>query len=258
MLSRNDITYIRSLKQKKFRDHHRRFVAEGSKLALEILESPFVISGVYALPEWLREHEAFLDQKKLPFREVSEGEMERITQLSTPGPVLVVAEIPEKEVTPVSAHDDLVLVLDDIRDPGNLGTIIRIADWFGIRSVVCSEQTVDLYNPKVIQATMGSVARVSVDYCSLPEFLSALGPSVKIYGTFPEGENIYEKQLESKGIILIGNESDGISAEASRHVTDRISIPFYPSPGEKTGRAESLNASIATAVVCAEFRRKRR
>ncbi|MCX6243341.1 MAG: RNA methyltransferase [Bacteroidetes bacterium] len=254
MLSRNEIKLIQSLKQKKFRDLHRRFIAEGSKLVMELADSPFRIVTVYALAGWIREHEENLQEKKIPFSEVTEQEMERITALSSPSPALALAEVPELGTLPVSPLQDLVLALDDIRDPGNLGTIIRVADWFGIRCIVCSSQTVDLFNPKVIQATMGSVARVRVEYCNLPEFLSSLDPGTKIYGTFMEGENIYEKKLEPKGILLIGNEAAGISADAAACVTDRISIPSYG--GEKADHAESLNAAVATAVVCAEFRRR--
>ena len=256
MLSRNDIKHIQSLRQKKFRDLHRQFVAEGSKLVLEIAEGPFRVINVYALGGWLEKHELVLREKKILFTEVTEEEMERITALSSPAPSLALAEIPEANCLPVPPVHELVLALDDIRDPGNLGTIIRIADWFGIRCVVCSEQTVDLFNPKVIQATMGSVARVRVDYCNLPDFLSSMDAITKIYGTFPEGENIYHKQLEPEGIILIGNESSGISEEVASHVTDRISIPSW-SPGDRRDdHAESLNASVATAIVCAEFRRR--
>lgn len=182
--------------------------------------------------------------------------MERITALSSPSPALAIAEIPATPILPVAAINDLVLVLDDIKDQGNLGTIIRIADWFGIETVICSENTVDLYNPKVIQATMGSVTRVRVAYFNLPEFLSSMDPAIKIYGTFPEGENIYSIPLDPKGIILIGSESTGISPEVAYKVTDKISIPSYsPATGRKD-HAESLNASIAAAIVCSEFRRR--
>jgi TrmH family RNA methyltransferase len=148
-----------------------------------------------------------------------------------------------------------VLVLDGIKDPGNLGTIIRIADWFGIRHIVCSEDTVDLYNPKVIQATMGSYTRVIVSYAGLPGFLSSIDGKVKIYGTFPEGENIYSGSLNPEGIIVIGSESSGISPEVVRLVTDKISIPSYPMDCGHV-HAESLNASVATAIICSEFRRR--
>ena len=256
MLSRNQLKHIHSLQQKKFREIHRQFLAEGSKMVLEILESPYRIIAVYATADWLKRNEYLLISGKVPYTEIREEEMEMITALSSPGPVLAIVEIPAPSALPVPA-DDLVLVLDDIKDPGNLGTIIRVADWFGIASVVCSENTVDLYNPKVIQATMGSVARVGVYYCNLAEFLSSLDPAIKIYGTFPEGENIYAVPLDPKGVIVIGSESSGISPELDSKITNRISIPSYAAA---TGRshAESLNASTATAIVCSEFRRRKR
>jgi RNA methyltransferase, TrmH family len=256
MLSRNQIKHIHSLKQKKFREVHCQFVAEGAKLVGEILESDYIVVGVYALPGWLHDKEGILVSGNIPFVEITEIEMERITALSSPSPVLAVAGIPSDAGAPFTLPDDLLLVLDDIRDPGNLGTIIRIADWFGIRTVICSETTVDLYNPKVIQASMGSVTRVKLRYCNLPGFLAAVDPSVKIYGTFPEGENLYSMTLDPKGIVLIGSESTGISPEVVSLVTDKISIPSY-SRSLGGNHAESLNASIATAIVCSEFRRRR-
>jgi TrmH family RNA methyltransferase len=255
MLSGNQIKHIHSLKQKKFRDIHRQFLAEGSKLALEILKSPYRVVAVYALADWLQRNESILITNKIPFTEISAGEMERITALSSPGPVLAVAEIPAEQSLPDSDSHGLALVLDDIKDPGNLGTIIRIADWFGIASVICSESTVDLYNPKVIQATMGSVARVRIHYRNLPEYLSSVDPEIKIYGAFAEGENIYSMHLDPKGIILIGSESFGISPAVASKVTHRICIPYY-SHAKDRDHAESLNASIAAAIICAEFRRR--
>ncbi|MCX6248599.1 MAG: RNA methyltransferase [Bacteroidetes bacterium] len=256
MLSRNQIKHIQSLKQKKFREIHRQFLAEGAKLVSEIVESGYIVMGVYSLSGWLKDNESILVSKNIPFFEISEGEMERITALSSPSPVLAIAGIPSDPVVPFTAPDDLLLALDDIRDPGNLGTIIRIADWFGIHTVLCSDTSVDLYNPKVIQASMGSVTRVRVRYCDLPGFLSSVDPSVKIYGTFPEGENIYSMTLDPKGIVLIGSESNGISPEVVSLVTDKIGIPSYSQAIGKN-RAESLNASIATAIVCSEFRRRK-
>jgi TrmH family RNA methyltransferase len=150
-----------------------------------------------------------------------------------------------------------VLVLDDIKDPGNLGTIIRISDWFGIESVICSENTVDLYNPKVIQATMGSMLRVKVTYTNLPEFLSSIDPMIKIYGSFPKGENIYSVSLDQISIILIGSESSGISRELVSKVTDKISIPSFVKARGAGDQAESLNASVAAGIICSEFRRRK-
>jgi TrmH family RNA methyltransferase len=257
MLSVKQIKHIHSLKLKKFREIHRQFLVEGAKLTLEILESRYNVIAVYALAGWLQRNENILRVKNIPFTEISEGEMERITALSSPSPVLAIAEIPAAMIPIATVADDLVLLLDTIKDPGNLGTIIRIADWFGIGSVICSENTVDLYNPKVIQATMGSVARVSVNYFSLPEFLASVDPAIKIYGTFPEGEDIYTTQLDQKGIIIIGSESNGISPELIPVITHKISVPAW-SPAGGLNHAESLNASIAAAIICSEFRRRKR
>ncbi len=256
MLSRNQVKHIHSLKQKKFREVHRQFLAEGSKLVKEILASSVKVINIYALADWLKHNESVLLSKKIPFLEITEGEMERITALSSPSSILAIAEIPIMPVPPAIIND-LVLVLDNIKDPGNFGTIIRIADWFGIESVICSENTVDLYNPKVIQATMGSLLRVSVTYINLSEFFSSLDPTIKIYGSFPKSENIYSVRLDPKGIILIGSESSGISPEIVSKVTDKISIPSFVKESGVDVHAESLNASIATAIICSEFRRRK-
>jgi len=153
---------------------------------------------------------------------------------------------------PSTASDDLVLCLDGVQDPGNLGTIIRTADWFGIKHIVCSQQTVDAFSPKVVQATMGSIARVSVHYTDLTSFLTSLPEGTPVYGTFLDGKNLYHEQLKPNGVIIMGNEGNGISAEIARHVTHRLLIPPYPADSDT---AESLNVSIATAIICAEFRR---
>lgn len=256
MLSRNQVKHIHSLKQKKFREIHRQFLAEGSKLVTEILESSFKVIHIYALAGWLMHNESILLSKKIPFQEISEGEMERITALSSPSLALAIAEIPIMPIPP-AVINNLVLVLDDIKDPGNLGTIIRISDWFGIESVICSENTVDLYNPKVIQATMGSMLRVKVTYTNLPEFLSSIDPMIKIYGSFPKGENIYSVSLDQISIILIGSESSGISRELVSKVTDKISIPSFVKARGAGDQAESLNASVAAGIICSEFRRRK-
>jgi TrmH family RNA methyltransferase len=255
LLSGNQVKHIHSLKQKKFREIYRQFLAEGSKLVKEILESQYRVINVYAIADWLKQNEDILHSKQISFLEISMAEMKRITALSSPSPALAVAEIPEISSLP-AVINDLVLVLDDIRDPGNLGTIIRIADWFGIKSIICSENTVDLYNPKVIHATMGSAFRVNILYANLKEFLSSLPLEIKVYGTFAQGVSIYTTPLEKRGIIIIGSESSGISDEISLKVTDKISIPAYTKDSRHINHAESLNASIATAIICSEFRRR--
>ena len=180
--------------------------------------------------------------------------MERISALSTPSPCLLTLKTRNTVFDLAIASSELVLVLDDIKDPGNLGTIIRAADWFGFRYIVCSEQTVDLYNPKTIQSTMGSIARVHISYRNLETMLAELNGKVKIYGALLDGTNMLDKALSNTGMIVIGNESRGISESIRPYITDKIFIPSFQSDALSTG-AESLNASIANAIICYEFRR---
>lgn len=253
MLSKNQIKYISSLKIKKYRELHGEFIAEGSKLVTELLYSNYTTTVLYALKEWLIEN-------KLPAGfnaevvEVTETEMGRITSLSTASPCLLILQTQNKPFDTSIAERELVLMLDEIKDPGNLGTIIRTADWFGFKHIICSPNTVDLYNPKTIQSTMGSVARVNVSYQNLSEILDTLKGKVSIYGSLLDGENILNKQLNSKGIIVIGNESNGISDKIRSYINEKIFIPgYHPYPDKDT--PESLNASIANAIICFEFRR---
>jgi TrmH family RNA methyltransferase len=256
MLSKNQVKFIRSLHSKKGRESHRLFLAEGSKLVLEVLEGSYEVVQLFALQEWIDDNAATVCARKPAPEPVLLSEMERITALSTPSPALALVRMRDPaDVLPVSTHA-LTLVLDDIQDPGNLGTIIRIADWFGIRRVVCSPGTADLYNPKVIQATMGSFTRVEIVYAELAGFLSSHGLPAKVYGTLLGGKNLYGEELSDSGLIVIGNESRGISAAVEKFVTDKITIPSYASEVQSEDHAESLNAAIATAIVCAEFRRR--
>jgi len=183
--------------------------------------------------------------------------LKKISSLTTPNEVLAICAIPENKLNVSELKNKLTLVLDDIRDPGNLGTIIRIADWFGIENIICSLETVDIYNPKVVQATMGSIARVNVFYEDLKTiFLEALTKNnFPIYGTVLNGENIFEKSLTSNGFIVIGNESNGISIELLPLINEKISIPTFSV--NETNSVESLNAAIATAIVCTEFKRRK-
>jgi RNA methyltransferase, TrmH family len=255
MLSRNKVRYINSLTLKKQREKNRQFIAEGSKLVLDLLDSDHQVCEIFATSDWIGKYSSRLQPGKIFPTPVTEDELSKITSLSTPSPVLAIVSIPETDIKPGSYAGGLVLVLDGIRDPGNLGTIIRIADWFGINAVVCSETTVDLYNPKVVQATMGSIARVPVHYTDLADFLSGVPPSIRIYGSFLEGENIYSRDLAREGIIIIGNESKGISGDVAKFVTDKLHIPSFSSRGESATHVESLNASVATAILCSEFKR---
>ena len=257
MLSKNQIKRIQSLRLKKFREIQNQFLIEGSKLVVDVLESRYRVSDIFATGEWIRKQIPAGISAEIPLTEVTENEMARITALSSPSPVLAIVTIPVSSPVPAPTNEALTLVLDDIRDPGNLGTIIRIADWFGISHIVCSENSVELYNPKVIQSTMGSFARVNVQNVKLPEFFSGIDPSVRVYGTFPEGNSIYSAELLTGGIIVIGSESTGISEKTASFVTDKISIPSYDEGKGRKEHAESLNASVATAIVCSEFRRRK-
>jgi TrmH family RNA methyltransferase len=256
MLSKNQIRHIQSLRVKKQRELRRQFIAEGTRLVLDLLNGSHEVTEIYASSGWIRSNPDQAARNKGILTEVTEGDLGRITALSTPAPVLAVVAIPETENIRLQTAEKLILLLDDIRDPGNLGTIIRIADWFGIDSVVCSDNTVDLYNPKVVQATMGSIARVPVYYRDPASFLETLPAGTDIFGAFLDGENIYEAGLPSAGIVIIGNEASGISHEAAKFVTRRLHIPSFGVKGNAGNQTESLNASIATAIICSEFRRR--
>ena len=248
MLSKQEIKNIRSLELKKFRKEFNLFLAEGEKQVEEILPV-FPCRILVATKEWLCRHPNVRASKTV---EVTNEVLARISLLKTPKDVLAVFEQPCYDLASIDFSEQLVIVADGIQDPGNFGTIVRLADWFGIEHIVCSTDTADIFNPKTVQATMGAVARVKVHYVSLPEYLSNL-PNVPVSGTFLDGENIYTQALSAAGIIVLGNEGQGIRPEVANYITKRLYIPTYPQ-GEKT--AESLNVAIAGAIVCSEFRRR--
>ena len=248
MLSKNKIKYIRSLDLKKNRKEERAFVAEGHKLVGDLL-GHFVCRLLVATRSWLDKNPNVKAQEII---EVTQEELTRASLQKTPQDVLAIFEQPSYEMQADVASQSLCLALDDIQDPGNLGTIIRLADWFGIEHIFCSLGTVDVYNPKTIQATMGALARVKLHYCHLPSFIASL-KDTPVYGTFLDGENMYGKNLSEHGLIVMGNEGNGISDEVGKLVNERLYIPNYP-PQRET--AESLNVAIATSVICAEFRRR--
>lgn len=255
MISKNQIKFIKGLELKKFRKSSQSFVAEGPKLILDILPY-FQCKILIAKTEWLRNHtkETSLYCKSTEIIEVNEEELLRVSFLKSPQEVLGVFTIPHHEMDLHScARQRLCLALDDVQDPGNLGTIIRIADWFGIEDIFCSPGTADVYNPKTVQATMGAIARVRLHYLPLAETLQQTECDYPIYGTLLEGKNIYERDLKNNGLIIMGNEGKGLSPEIRRLVTDRLYIPSYPTDRPTS---ESLNVAIATAIVCAEFRRR--
>lgn len=237
MLSKNELKYIQSLCQKKQRSAERLFIAEGVKLAAELLAYGYPVEKIYALDEW----EA--PDLHLPVTRISSMEMEKISSLQTPNQVLVIARQKEPDGEPVWKKK-ITLVLDGIQDPGNLGTIIRIADWFGIDQIVASHDTVELYNPKVIQSTMGSFLRVSIWYRDLKTLLSA--PQVPVYGALLNGTSMYRIQPIEEGILVIGNESKGIRDNILPLITDAVTIP-------RIGKAESLNAAVATGILLSQL-----
>lgn len=256
MLSKNQIKYVNSLKQKKFREEHNLFIAEGTKIVPELLVSGISVKQVYATSDFFRNNKIAATIERF---EIKENELERISALMTPNEVLAVCETPHYQLEIDPLKDKLTLVLDEIKDPGNLGTIIRVADWFGIENIICSNDTVDAFNPKVVQATMGSISRIKVYYTDLVNFLMNQESTFKyqVFGALLEGESIYSKQLPSNGFIIIGNESKGISEKLLPYITGKISIPSFSHYKTVTGEAESLNAAIATSIICSEFRRRK-
>jgi TrmH family RNA methyltransferase len=239
MVSKNQIKLINSLQQKKYRKLHNLFIAEGKKVIQELLDAQFSLAYLFVT-------KADLFDTNPAATLISDNELKKITALTTANDCLAVFEIKETNFKQTSG---LELALDNIKDPGNMGTIIRLCDWFGISKIVCSEETVDIYNPKVVQATMGSLARVQVEYTNLVDYLKAT--DLEIFGTFMDGKNIYKSNLPSKGIIVMGNEANGISEEIEQLVTQKIAIPRFGN----LQQTESLNVATATAIFLSEFKR---
>ena len=255
MISKNKIKLIRSLEQKKFRKECQLFVAEGHKLVDDLLPA-FDCAFLAARKEWLdtrREVVETLARKGGEIQEVSAEELQKASLQKNPQDVLALfRQRPAGGAPEHLLKEQLCLGLDGVQDPGNLGTIIRIADWFGIEHIFCSPDTADLYNPKTVQATMGALARVKVRYCSLPQLIESL-TDIPVYGTFLNGNIIYTESLSAHGLIVMGNEGKGVSPEVERLINKKLYIPNYPQERETS---ESLNVAIATAVVCSEFRRR--
>lgn len=255
MISKNKIKYLHSLKTKKFRDAEDVFVAEGPKVVGDIFSRyKSNLTLLVATSEWLKgEGRAIASAADCEIIEVTEDELTKASFLCHPQQVLAVFKKLDSHVDTNLLKSKLTIVLDGVQDPGNLGTIIRIADWFGIENVICSADTADVYNPKVVQATMGSIARVNVTYMNLSELFDSLPKDFPIYGTLLEGDNIYNQELTDVGLIVMGNEGKGISPAIRELVNRALRIPNYP---EGRATADSLNVAIATAIVCAEFRRR--
>ena len=240
MVSKNQIKLITSLQQKKYRFAHQLFFAEGIKVIQELVESNFELVHLYTTQNDFEE--VSKDKKTI----IPESDLKKITALATPNSCLAVFKMPaEKKI----GESGLILALDSIRDPGNLGTILRLCDWFGIDQLICSKETVDIYNPKVVQATMGSITRVNVNYVDLENFVSQA--KLPVFGTFMDGNNIYKTNLPQEGIIIMGNEANGISPELEKLIKNRLTIPRFGT----LQKTESLNVATATAIILSEFRR---
>lgn len=250
-LTKNKIKYIQSLKNKKDRDIYGTFVAEGDKIVLDLLPK-MKCQALHATTDFIEKNNlsAFHDIEELI--EVSKSEIERVSFQKNPQQVIAVFYQRKPSYDKMQLPHQLSLALDGIQDPGNMGTIIRLADWYGIENVFCSKDTVDIYNPKVVQATMGALSRVDVYYVDIVSFLQSVSKEMPVYGTFLDGEDMYKTELTQNGIIVMGNEGKGISPDVEKVVSHKLFIPNYP-VGRST--SESLNVSVATAIICSEFRR---
>lgn len=246
MLSKNTFKFIKSLQLKKFRKQENSFFVEGTKNVTELLGSDFEVTHLLFTDRFKESCRELVDSFAAEKYEVTPEILQKIGSFLSNDSALAVGKT--KRNLPISIEPgELILVLDDVRDPGNLGTIIRVADWYGIKKLIFSEQTADFYNPKVLNASMGSFTRISFFYTDLKDFLKEV--NLPVYGAFLEGQNIHQLDLKGEGVILMGNESKGISRELIPLVTHKITIPSF-------GVAESLNVAIATAVICDNFRRK--
>ena len=250
MLTKNQIKRIASLKQKKARQEEKVFIAEGEKLIAELIAGGLRPEHIYAVEGQVKVNELFNNPATIA---ISEIEMGRISGLTSPSSALAIFRIPEHHIDVSEIKEQLVVALDGIQDPGNLGTIIRLCVWFGVSNLVCSAETVDCYNAKVVQASMGALSQVNVHYTDLSEFLrTAKSRELPIFGTFLEGENIYRCNLPTNGILVMGNEGNGISPEIESIISNKLNIPSF---AMAEAGAESLNVATATAIVLSEFRR---
>lgn len=253
MLSKAEIKRISRYKQSKFRNQDKLFVVEGEKMIEELLQSSYEIQAIYATLQWITKNKELIKQKQIGDRliEISEEDLNKISLLSTPNQVYSLVKMPQQEH--LSSKKGLTIVLDGIKDPGNLGTIIRLADWFAIEKIICSEDCVDVFNPKTVQSTMGSIFRIKVEYKNLKDHFETLPKHFPIYGSIVEGgKSIYETKFQQDAILIIGSESHGISSEIQEYVNQNITIPRF----RKDNKPESLNASIATAIIISEILKK--
>jgi RNA methyltransferase, TrmH family len=254
MLSKNKIKLIASLALKKHRTEAGLFVVEGEKMVAEMIQSKFPITYLAGTDDWFQKYPPEKLPKNTEHDIVTPTELNKVSFQKTPQSVLCVAKLPNYTLHTGELAGNLSFLLDTIQDPGNLGTILRIADWFGIEHIICSRETVDAYSPKVVQATMGAIGRVKIyyeDFSTLLPQLKSLG--MPIYGTTLGGENIYQASLANDGFIMMGNESKGINPAWQQMLDQQLFIPFFP---ENNQRSESLNVAVAAAIVCSEFRRR--
>jgi TrmH family RNA methyltransferase len=256
MLTKNRIKYLRSLALKKYRDRYKEYMVEGEKIARELIRMHYpLVRQLIASEQWLQDNHAETAFARENICIANDNELAGISSLKTPGKVIAVLGMPEHVIDRGNVVSGLSLVLDTIQDPGNLGNIIRIADWFGIRDVFCSVECADCYNPKVVQATMGSILRVNTHYIDLKNLLEDYSSAIgfTIYGTFLSGKPVYGENLAKNAFIVLGNESRGISKRYFPYIKSRLFIPQY---GKKSASAESLNVAAAAAIICSEFRRR--
>jgi len=251
MLSKNKIKQIQALSRKKKRDETGLYIAEGQRLIDQLIAYNCNIDTIIASPALINKYAG----KALEVIEADADQLKKISQFKTPSDVIAICRQATLNLNDTDQNNNLVLALDDVQDPGNLGTIIRLASWFGINHIVCSINTVDCYNSKVVQSTMGAIAKVAVHYTNLAYFLENVDPGKTIiYGTFLEGSNIYETELTQNGIIVLGNEGNGISNSIARLVKQKLLIPAF---NNNQTHVESLNVSMAAGIVCSEFRRRK-
>ncbi|MDO5760139.1 MAG: RNA methyltransferase [Bacteroidota bacterium] len=252
MISKTLLKKIASYKQKKYRDLDKVFVVEGEKMVKEAILSSFEIVCICAIKDWIENNKDLLEQ--IEYYEVSYSELERISNLTTPNSVLAILSQKEMRMPDIkNISNNLSLMLDNVSNPGNFGTIVRLCSWFGIKNIICSETTTDCYNPKVVQASMGAIFHTDIHYCNILDLLDSLPKDLPIYATvLREGKNIYMENLAQKGIIVLGNESFGVSKEVLQRVTHKITIPSFA----ENKQVESLNVSMATAIILSEFRRE--
>ena len=254
MLSLKEKKYLNLLKQKKYRQKYGVFIAEGDKIVIDFVHSNWEIHEIFALKEWIDK----IPEKELPATSkihiIDAHELKKVSSLKTPHNVLAVIKIPERNKGFSIHPEKLVLMLDEIKDPGNFGTIIRTANWFGIRDIICSDDSVDVYNPKVIQSSMSALIHVNIWTMNLKTSLEQFKKAgLPVYGTFPSGENIYKNPLSTNGVIIMGNESKGISPKLVPFISHRLTIP--PFDHSSKGTIESLNVASAAAIICSQFRK---